>query len=295
MFKLKASLGDKIQAALLGLQTAERYCTDTDPISQSILAYGNALLNHPTRTLSPPQHFLPEPVKSEPETLDGTCQQIIRWVPFLLRWHDQARIRHQHIEAAPLSDDAQAMLWIFGHLLEYLLSATVKPQHLHQSTHQYLIRQLHSEFGPIDQAILQTALDQIWATPPQPPSPLSVIGTRVDLDRSFMTAIRQFVTLPESYVLAMNNAGQTQSMQTQSIVPAMITGFMTGAWGGLSVVPVQWIKQLSDHGTQMTRLSQTLYADWAGIADPLQFRTASTHAQVMSAQAISMSGLPLER
>jgi hypothetical protein len=244
------SLRDKFRAALFGLwivadQTVQAAPAGSSP--QGIPPLNQRLWHQLNNDFTCPpgspwldwQHDLPM-------TAD---EWLVASIPNLLMWHDNAQQRHDWISTLGLSSALQDQLWLLGNILESLLGQS----EISRAGGSPLHDQLSTGLGPTITRL--AALTE---------------------SSTLSAAWQSFLSVPENYGLAVNNA-----LRHQGTLAAMLTGLMAGAYGGPGILPVTGLSS-----TPLARIDQfadQFFARWSGTVISVPQRPLSLRSQMVGA------------
>ncbi len=183
-------------------------------------------------------------------------------LPWLLHHHDNSRLRHQqlaqYLGSTSLSPtdhliEFTSALYVLGDILEWLMQCPLDLRELLPQLWEALQKKL-TEYPAAVIPWISHLINGFNAKPSvnnnHSAGPMATI----------VLAVQQGLSYRENLALAFAN-----QQMPQATLPIM--GCLLGAWGGISIIPMQWMLSFSSDSRQaLAQLAQQLYQNWAGIS-----------------------------
>ncbi|MGD1949723.1 MAG: hypothetical protein ACFB14_08765 [Leptolyngbyaceae cyanobacterium] len=247
---------EKFLGSLLGAYIGYRYSSRSDIPWQSVNSKSLSQLwrnSIQQPTVAGPQVLEPQTLVSRPAAA----------LPWLLYHHDNSSFRYQSLAQTLASVDSSSAsilinaigaTCILGDCLEWLIqcSTTLQPslplicKHLLQRQAAYpTVLAGHVE------RFTEVLASQILAFEPLQPYEQPLLTTAL--------AVKHCLRYPENLALILTNSQEIETTAT-------LSGCLLGAWGGLSIIPTEWIMALTNDSHQLiSHVADKIYRDWAGI------------------------------
>lgn len=195
----------------------------------------------------------------EQPTLSSLTMEMM--LPWFLYHHDNQQIRHTCLAQQNISTASTlGALYLLGDTLEWLMQCTPDIQ----NPQTLLYRHLQQQVFIYPQSIIADITPWIeqLGSPSLSLSPTEAIAN-TDSPMHVTLAIQQCLSYKENLALALNHSKKKLTSPTHSII-----GYLLGAWGGMTVIPPQWVLTWKNQATakqDISYIAQQLYRKWAGV------------------------------
>ncbi|NEQ49894.1 MAG: hypothetical protein F6K11_07155 [Leptolyngbya sp. SIO3F4] len=193
------------------------------------------------------------------------CDEI-GMLPWLLYHHDNRKIRHDYLQQALKRNTATESnmniqntlesLYLLGDILEFIMQYSPNRSHTDSLLYQELRQQTTEYPTAITPQVTQ------WLTWLSTPSSVTLnqSPTSNQYLESIFLGLWQCLRYHENLALALST--QTLSQNTYAI-----TGYLLGAWKGISVIPNFWQLSIPPSSRRtFTHIAKQIYCSWAGIS-----------------------------